>query len=490
MISLLILLFFPITSITRNDYFPCRLRTLFLNKVKEKIVGYGSLSLSKKSSFIFMLVFTAVVVFDSTVVDFSSYSGVEASIPMNTAIFVVFSIIFAASSTMLLYSVKGSKYTSKSGPLNLRYFHLFISGTVISTVIVILIIIFQMVLLNEYILVLLNIQTYLSHLSGLVFLSLLVFLFGRWFTSKKSYPVILYTISLSLLSINLVVSLIYLEYYLYGPSPMVKPYSINSFVVNFNGVTNPAVISGNAELLSTLFDILSLSSFLLMWIATAILLRQYRYKMGRTKYFTLMSIPLLYYIFPFQNYFGDSFLTLLQSSPVFFSILYVLIFSATKQVGALVFGLAFWTASSLVHDERIRKSLLTSSVGIVIVFGSVQIESLQYHVYPPYGLVTEAFIPVGAYLLFVGIFSSARHISRDAQVRKEFYKSASSQLTLLQTIGVSQMEKAQVNSLEECFKPLETTDEPELNHEEIKKIIHDVLTELYYSKGKKAIQRS
>ena len=259
------------------------------------------------------------------------------------------------------------------------------------------------------------------------------------------------------LSLNLVVSLIYLESYLYPPSPMVKPYSINSYVVNFIGVTTLA------ESLSTLFDILSLSSFLLMWIAAAILLRQYRYKMGRIKYFSLMSIPLLYYIFPFQNYFGDAILSMLQSSPVFFSILYVLIFSATKQVGALLFGLAFWTASSLVHDERIRKSLLISSVGMVILFGSVQIESLQYHVYPPYGLVTEAFIPIGAYLLFVGIFISARHISRDAEVRKEFYKSASSQLTLLQTIGVSQMEKeleGQVKSLEERFKPLERTDEP------------------------------
>src|SRR5947209_16167228 len=95
---------------------------------------------------------------DSTVVVFSSYSGVEASIPLNTAIFVIFSIIFAASSIILLYSVKGSTYTSKSGSLNLCYFHLLISGTVILTVIVILIIIFQMVLLNEYNLVLLNIQ--------------------------------------------------------------------------------------------------------------------------------------------------------------------------------------------------------------------------------------------------------------------------------------------------------------------------------------------
>ena len=289
------------------------------------------------------------------------------------------------------------------------------------------------------------------------------------------------------LSLNLVVSLIYLESYLYPPSPMVKPYSINSYVVNFIGVTTLA------ESLSTLFDILSLSSFLLMWIAAAILLRQYRYKMGRIKYFSLMSIPLLYYIFPFQNYFGDAILSMLQSSPVFFSILYVLIFSATKQVGALLFGLAFWTASSLVHDERIRKSLLISSVGMVILFGSVQIESLQYHVYSPYGLVTEAFIPIGTYLLFVGIFTSAKHISRDAEVRKEFYKSASSQLTLLQTIGVSQMEKeleGQVKSLEERFKPLERTDEPDLKDEEIKEILHDVLTELYYSKGKRAIQRS
>jgi hypothetical protein len=437
-----------------------------------------------------MLVFTAVVVFDSTIVGFSSYSGVEASASVNTAIFIIFSIIFAASSTALLISVRKSIHTSKSSS-NLGYSHWIISGTLILTVIIIIAIILQMILLNQYSLVLLKIQTYLSHLSGLVFLSLLVFLFARWFTSKKSYPVILYAISLSFLSINVVVSLIYVESSLWMPNPIIKPYSINSYVVNFSGVFNPA--GTLIEQLSTIFDILSLSSFLLMWIATAILLRQYRYKIGRIKYFSLMSIPLLYYIFPFQNYFGDVFLSMLQSSPVFFSILYVLIFSATKQVGALVFGLAFWTASSLVHDERIRQSLLITSVGIVTLYGSINIASLQYHVFPPYGLVTEAFIPIGAYLLFVGIFISAKHISRDVQVRKEFYKSASSQLTLLQTIGVSQMEKeleGEVKSLEERFKPLERTDEPDLKDDDVKEILHDVLTELYYSKGRKEMQRS
>jgi ABC-type multidrug transport system fused ATPase/permease subunit len=204
-----------------------------------------------------------------------------------------------------------------------------------------------------------------------------------------------------------------------------------------------------------------------------------------------MAIPLIYYIFPLQGYFGDVFFNLLQSSPVSYSIIYILIFSATKQVGAVLFSLAFWTTSTLVYDNRIRKSLLISAIGMAILFGTFEITPLQYHVYPPYGFITQAFIPLGAYLLFVGIFSSAKVISRDSAVRKEFYKSASSQLSLLKTIGVSQMEKElekEVKSVEEKLSKLspETTiDIPQLEEQEAKEILHDVLNELYYSKGRR-----
>ncbi|MGB8936921.1 MAG: hypothetical protein WCC17_17665 [Candidatus Nitrosopolaris sp.] len=58
--------------------------------------------------------------------------------------------------------------------------------------------------------------------------------------------------------------------------------------------------------------------------------------------------------------------------------------------------------------------------------------------------------------------------------------------SLLKAIGVSQMEKEledQAKSIEKRFKPLERTDEPDLKDEDVKEILHDVLTELYYSKG-------
>ena len=203
--------------------------------------------------------------------------------------------------------------------------------------------------------------------------------------------------------------------------------------------------------------------------------------MGRIKYFILTGIPLIYYLIPFYDYFGSLFSPFILNSPIAFGAIYVLIFSATKQIGALLFSLAFWTASSLVANQRVQYSLLSSAIGMALLFGSIEIVTLQYKVYPPFGLVTEAFIPLGAYLLFVGIFSSATSVARDAKLRKEFYKSALSQFNLLKTIGITQMEKellkeykpvlARSNELEEPqYQPLEQSD--------VKEIIHDVLQEL------------
>jgi hypothetical protein len=453
------------------------------------ITSYAAtLTLSKKTSLIFILIFTAIVVFDSTIVEFSSYSGIRLQTWSNVAIFIIFSIIFVASSTILLNSVRKnmSTHAYKPAPPLVRYFHVIISATQILTVAIILIIIFQILILNKYSLILLQAQAYLSHLSALVFLSFLVFLFAGWLkNSKRNYVIMLYTISFALASVNLVVSLIYLEsYFSFTGLSVIIPYPITSYVTNQPGTPF-------TESLSTVFDALSVSSFLLMWIATAIFLSHYRHKMGRIKYFLLMSIPLIYYIFPFQSYFGDVLFPLLLSSPISFSIIYVLIFSATKQVGAVLFSLAFWAASTLVYDNRIRKSLLISSIGMMILFGTFEISPLQYHVYPPYGFITQAFIPLGAYLLFVGIFTSAKNISRDSELRKEFYKSAASQLTLLKAIGVSQMEKELEKNVKSIEKRLlERTgeshfEEQRLEEENVKEILHDVLNELYYSKGKK-----
>ncbi len=450
--------------------------------VKNKIIN-NTFSLNKWTSLAFILIFAGIAVFESIIIKFSSYSGVEFPMWSNITIFVIFFTIFAISTTLLLISVEKtrSRYRDKQSSSGDVYFRGIIIATQILTVTIILMIIFQMIFHDKYSLILLQLQTFLSRLSGLVFLSALIILFVGWLISKKNYIIMLYSLSFCLLTINLMVSLVYLIYvqsYLTFPLPDVKPFPIVMYAANIPG-------SIFTESLALVFDILSITSFILMWTATLISLNQYRHRMGSIKYFILMSVPLIYYVFPFQNYFGNIFFPFLQSAPVFFSVIYVLIFSASEQVAAVLFSLVSWTSSTLVYNDRVRKNLLISAIGIALIFGSIEISTLQYHVYPPYGLVTQAFIPIGAYLLFVGTFSSAKHISQDAEMRKDFYKAAKNQLSLLRTIGVTQMEKELIKKFKSAEKrtgKLETTEDQYGEEEDVKQIVRDVLNELYSKK--------
>jgi hypothetical protein len=389
---------------------------------------------------------------------------------------------------MLINSVKNLltqfKYKLEP-PFHPKYLHYIISATTFSTLVIILVITLQLLMLNEYSTSLLRIQTYISHISALFFLSILIYLFIRWLTLKKGYVVSLYCASLSFIAIALICALIYLDSYFYSNlSSAVKPYPILLYVFNFEASPLTNTLSG-------LFDIFYLSSFLIMWISTTIVLNQYRHRLGALKYFTIVSIPLIYYLFPIQNYFTIHLFPFLDSSPAIYAMIDILFFSATKQVGAVFFGLTFWFASQLVYDERIRSSLLISSIGLTMLYGSIALTPLQYSLYPPYGLITEAFLPLGAFMILVGIFTSALHISRDASVRRELYRNAISQLNLLRSIGTSEMERefeGRVKYLEKAYRISENADrshrEEQVDIDNVKKILHEVLEEVY-SKDKK-----
>jgi hypothetical protein len=452
-------------------------------------MSFPTIKLTKTNSLIFILVITAVIVLDSMIVDFATYSGATTKTWINVTIFGIFSMIYVGGSVFLLSSIWKSdlRDSSQSLPLiNLSFFRILISVVLISTIIILTVINTQMLFTNKYSLNLLSIQTYIVFISALVFLTLLVYSFVRWLSSsKRNYVIILYTISFFLIVCNLAISLVYIQSFLTGFSaalPDVRPYPISRYVTDIAG-------SAFSSSLSIVADALSLSSFLMMWIATAILLSQYRHRMGNLKYFSIMSVPLVYYIFPFQGYFGDLLFPLLIASPVALSMVYVLFFSATKQVGAFLFGLSFLTASSIVHDERIRRSLLISSIGMTVLFASQENSPLQYHAYPPFGLITILFLPLGPYLLYEGILTAAKKISRDAALRIDFYRSAESQLSLLKDIGVSEMEKEFESKVKFASKHITPSHDTSVQFEsmeeaEIKETLRDVLNELYYSKSK------
>lgn len=431
-------------------------------------------SLTRKNSLIFILIIVGIIIIDSTIVEFYSFSGVRISSAVNVVIFIAFSIVLAFSSVLLITSVK--TVTSKSTyrlPKKLRNFHYIIFGVQILTIGLISMTIFQIIAYNKYHILLLHLVTYISHLSALAFAIPLVVILAKWFKSRRNYIILLYIITFSLVSTNVAVSLAYYEQIFYRSiATEIRTYRISSYVTAF--FSTPA-----DESLSAVYNIIFILSFLVIWVATMVLLNQYKYRLGKIRYYALTIIPLIYFIFPFHTYFANLLSAFVLNSPIAISVGYTVLFSASKQVGAFLFSLSFLIASTVVPNDSVKKSLLISCIGMTMLFSSVEISPLHYRVLPPYGLITEAFIPLGAFLLLVGMYTSAINVSQDGELRRDFRKSAIAQLNLLRTIGIAQMEKELLKNfklVEKYDTSLETTQG--YSEENVKQIVHEVLEEL------------
>ena len=97
-------------------------------------------------------------------------------------------------------------------------------------------------------------------------------------------------------------------------------------------------------------------------------------------------------------------------------------------------------------------------------------------------------MPIGAYLLFSGIYGLAIQVSKDSELRKKLHKSAENQLSMLKTIGVTQME----TELFKKFKPvlrkterLQENDEEHFEQEDVRLLIRDVLNEIEANRRQK-----
>jgi hypothetical protein len=449
-----------------------------------------SITITKKRALMVIVFAISIMVVDSTIVKYIASSNQAYPSPVYVSIFVTLAVMFIITVIVLLGFVRSKDAESglKRG-LTVKTTYFMIAVTQLLLISIMIIIIQPTIDLKSYNTLSLLAAVFISHITGVFFLIMLVLTMIDSIMAKRDKILTLYTISFSLTAIAIMTSLIYATYVLSHQPSNIRPTSIHHRLLDLP----------RAELglyFGPALDITSLLSFVSVWIASAVLMSTYKRRIGKIRYWTIISIPLIYFLFPFEKNVVDIFQSLAVSSPVLYGVLNVTIFSATKQIGALFFSLVFLAASTLVTKHEMQKYLLISAIGMAILYGSIEIDTLLYATYPPFGVVTASFIPMGSYLVFTGILLSARLVAQDKQLRKEFYNTAMSQLSLLKTIGITEMEKELVKkyksidkrtrSLEE-HSPFEKDDVKDALHglvddldkEKAREILHDVLTEVY-----------
>ncbi|MGI0001695.1 MAG: hypothetical protein ACRD42_01285, partial [Nitrososphaeraceae archaeon] len=273
------------------------------------------------------------------------------------------------------------------------------------------VILVQIILFHSYQLIVLRSVIFVSFISSGIVLALLAFRLTSWLKVNRNLVVLLYTLAISTLAVNSFLAFMYLNIEYSDNPDLIKP------IRSLTGVfASPDVT------LQPIYLVISVFSFILMWAATVFLLRNYSSRLGKIKYWILVTIPLAYFLGQFQSIFLYTFTEFRTSEPVLFGIVYNVIFSAIKPVGALLFGLGFWSVSKSVHNKAVKDYMMISAYGVSLLFTANQPLGLVFAPYPPFGLVTICFMGLASYLFYLGIYSASISVSEDSKLRQSIRK--------------------------------------------------------------------
>jgi hypothetical protein len=389
--------------------------------------------LGSKGIFVLVSILVILLIVDTSMVKVSTFIGGLASPTSNVIIFTVMTLIFSVGQYLILSFVRtrnreASTHDSKWFSLVYK-----LVVTVQCALIVILgALILQMVFTSSYHTLFLKIVIWINYSLAIGLLGLLSQRFLFWFKTNRNVVVLAYFLAMIMICISALLALVYVT---------------NQFTHSFSGpIIHPAltpVASYHSayDVFNRWYVMISVAAFISMWTATVLLLHSYSRKFGRAKFWILVSIPLVYFLSQFQFVFLDVFTSFRISEPILFGIIFTLFFNATIPVGGALFGIAFWSVARSINSNAVKRYMMISAYGIMLLFSSNQAVGLTLIPYPPFGLITVSFFGLASFLVFVGIYSSAISVAQDSKLRKSIRGFAIEETRLLDSIGTAQMEQ-------------------------------------------------
>ena len=182
-------------------------------------------------------------------------------------------------------------------------------------------------------------------------------------------------------------------------------------------------------------------AYFFLWIASAVLLKYHSKRIGKLRYWTIISLPLLSFLV------GSAYVSTIEdTSTSFFS---AVVIQISVVSGSLLFAMAFFTISkSLSQSNQVSMYLRISGYGVLLLALSL-LPGVIYAPFPLSGLASWTTLALASFLYSIGIYSSAVSVSYDTTLRKllrslyvkqeEAHKRE--QASLLKSIGTAELQQ-------------------------------------------------
>jgi hypothetical protein len=190
-----------------------------------------------------------------------------------------------------------------------------------------------------------------------------------------------------------------------------------------------------------LATVLLTTSYIFLWIASAIILHMYSHRLGRsTTYWAVIFLSQIFFligILPTLLGIPTANFGLIDQNLILFRILFTL----ASIAGGVLFAVSFLILARSMR--QIRKSVVADYLNIagygIALLPLPIIANILFNSYPPIGIASCASLALASYVFYVGIYSSAVSISEDTELRKSIRRTAVNELKLLDSIGTAQM---------------------------------------------------
>jgi hypothetical protein len=401
------------------------------------------------------------------------------------AIFVIITAILIASMFLIIKYI-GEKTANIRGisKLHIGTVHRAVWAAQTIIVAILVTIAVQILLVQYYTTFLLIAIVSTSYGLAMGLLGLLAQRFFSWSLSNKNFVIIMYMLAAASLAVNAGFTLFYVNDVLLDRPKIMMPYTAGS-MVSILPYTERAVLNSG-------FFISSIVSFALLWSATAVLLYHYASKYGRLRFWAIIASPLVLFLGQFASYFGAVLDPLLSLDPVSYTMFVTLVFTLSKPIGGILFGIAFFAlARNFRQNAALKNYLIISALGFVLLYVSNQASVLLVTPFPAFGAPTVAFMALASYFILLGIYSSAISISEDAKLRRMLRRTALDESKLLDSVGTAYMmdviqRKVQKISKANSDKMIEATGLDTVPSErDVKQYIEEVIKEMQANKEKK-----
>ena len=441
---------------------------------------------SGKQIFIVVSIVIAAILLDTLITRLSDLT-LKSTSSWVVVLFAVISSISFVGQNLILRFIKQKINKSTAVQKSLRLNSIYKVAVTVHYVLaaILAFVILQMIITSRYDVVLLNTVVTISYVFAIIMMGILCHRFFSWFRLDKTCVMFLYGLAFLMLAVNLCITLWLVNSILIARPGGIVPHSmVHAPVFNIDSVDIA---------LNYAYIITTITSFIITWCATMALLKNYIQKTGKFTYWIVLILPLAYFVSQFLVLYLGLFGPLIISNPIFYGILFTIIFTLSKPIGGVIFGIGFWMIARNIHkDNVVRSYLILSGYGFVLLFTSNQAMVLTFTQYPPLGLVTISFVGLASYLVLVGIYSSAISISQDANLRREIRHLAIRESKLLDNIGTAQLEQEIVKRVVTVAKKHsssiteKTGVQPSLSEDDMKLYMAEVLREIKTSKKKES----